>query len=464
MKPKSLSEIAAVTGGKMIAGDPRTVITRVEIDSRKVRPGDLFWCLQGDRADAHSFIADVVGKGALGAVIEHAVDLPQSAGRFGLLFVDSTVRAIGALAKSYRKELPATVIGITGSVGKTSTKDLAASVLAMRYPTYKNPGNLNTHIGLPLALFGMDDSYRYAFLEMAMRKTGEIRNLCDMARPEVGILTDISASHLGELGSMENIADAKSELLESLPESGLAIVCGDNEWVRKVKDRAACRTVTYGLREGSDCVASQVSSRGADGSEFVATYRGKSGRYEVKAAGLHQVQNALPGIVLGTELGLDYDEIKEGLRTSSGSPMRLEVLRLERLTLINDAYNASPKSMKAALDLLLEIGGERRIAVLGDMLEMGDAGPAAHVEAGHYAAGKATKLFTVGALGGLIGEGWGEATGKTARHFPDKEAAWRDIATELSVGDTVLVKASRGLEFETLVGLLKSWGQPKGGR
>lgn len=465
VRPYSLSEIAQIVGGTVIRGNPGSSFTKVEIDSRKVQPGDLFWCIRGERADGHSFVADVALRGAGAAVIEHPVLLPEGdvvSSDFGLVTVDSTVRAIGALAKAYRKELPVSVIGVTGSVGKTSTKDLAGSVLGTRYSTYRNPGNLNSHIGLPLAVFGMDRSHRFAFLEMAMRKKGEIADLCDIARPGIGILTDISASHLGELGSIENIAEAKSEILECLPADGLAVLCGDNSWVRRVSDRAKCRTVFYGLGGDSDCRAHDVRTLGADGSEFAVTYRGAQYRFSIRAPGLHQVQNALPAVVIGLELGLSYEDIKRGLAEASLSPMRLEVLKLGSLTVINDAYNASPKSMRAALDLLLQIGRNRRLAILGDMLEMGEGGPEAHREAGRYAATKATHLVAIGPLGREIKTGWDEVSCNPSAHFQDKESAWDYLSRMVSEGDTCLVKASRGMGFETIVERLKSLQEKTG--
>jgi len=465
VRPYSLAEIAQITGGRVVRGDPEATFTRVEIDSRKVTPGDLFWCIRGERADGHSFVAEVALKGAGAAVIELPVSLPEGEGcpaEFGLIEVDSTVKAIGALAKAYREELPVSVIGVTGSVGKTSTKDLAASVLSTRFPTYRNPGNLNSHIGLPLAVFGMDSTYRYAFLEMAMRKKGEITDLCEIARPEIGILTDISASHLGELGSIENIAEAKSELLASLPQDGLAVLCGDNQWVRKVSDRAKCKTVFYGLFSGNDCRAHDIRTLGADGSEFSVTYRGATYRFAIKTPGMHQVQNSLAAVVIGFELGLSYEEIKRGLESATLSPMRLEVLKLGTLTVINDAYNASPKSMRAALDLLLQIGPKRRLAVLGDMLEMGESGPEAHREVGRYAATRATHLIAVGQLGREIKAGWDEISCNPAVHFRDKNSAWEYLAGEVTEGDVCLVKASRGMGFETIVEALVSLHEKTG--
>lgn len=454
MRAYPLWEIAEIVGGNIIRGDRRRPITRIEIDSRKVNPGDLFWCIQGDRVDGHGFVADVAQKGAGAAIIEHPVDLPESSyisHDFGLVKVDSTVKAIGILAKAYRAELPASVIGVTGSVGKTSTKDLAGSVLCTRFSTYRNPGNLNSHIGLPLAVFGMDSSYRYALLEMAMRKKGEITELCDLVNPEIGILTDISDSHLGELGSIENIAEAKSELLAYLPADGLAIVCGDNPWVRKVSDRAKCKTVSYGLSAGCDLRGYDVKTLGAEGSDFAVTYRGAHYRFSVKTPGLHQVQNSLAAVALGLELGLTYDEIRRGLASTNLSPMRLQVMEFPKMTVINDAYNASPKSMRAALDLLSQIGRDRRLAVLGDMFELGESGPESHRGVGRYAAAKATHLVTIGQLGSEIKAGWDEVSSGPSVHFPDKDSAWDYLSGGLMEGDVYLVKASRGMGFETLI-------------
>lgn len=470
MRPLILEEISRVTQGKLISGMPGTTFRGVAIDSRKAMPGDLFFALRGERADGHDFINEVVLRGAAGAVIQHEVALSPEASRaasdrgFALILVPSTLQALSDLAGWYRRQLDITVIGVTGSVGKTSTKDMIGSVLAQKYPTYRNPGNLNSHIGLPVAILGMQEGTRYAVLEMAMRGRGEISSLCNIALPKIGVLTDISASHIGLLGSIEEIAMAKAELLESLPADGLAVLASDNEWIRKVSHRCACRKVFYGFSDGADCRAVEVKECDENGSLFTVSYRGCSFDVRLPVPGRHQIQNALAAVALGMELGLSVSEVQRGLETVALSPMRTEVIRTPFLTIINDAYNASPKSMMAALDLLSGIAGGRRVAILGDMLELGAYAPFAHREVGKYARGKADYLVASGEQAYHIKEAWDEdetAAGSRSSWFRSKDEAAGFLDGFLMEGDTCLVKASRGMGFESLVDFLRSWS-PRG--
>lgn len=461
VRPYSLKEIADITGGRIAFGDEDRLFTKVNIDSRKTLPGDLFVAIVGERADGHDFVAEVRDKGAGGAVCEHPVQGgdPGPDG-FGILMVSSTIGALRDLSSHYRRELPVQVIGVTGSVGKTGTKDFLVSVLSQRFSTYGNPGNLNSHIGLPLAVLGIDAPYRYAVLEMAMRKRGEIGELCEISRPAVGVLTDISASHIGVLGSIEEIADAKAELLEALPRDGLAVMCGDNEHIRRMSRKATCRKIFYGFGEENNVRAVDVRSLGSDGSSFTLVYKDDRFPLVVKVPGAHMVQNSLAAVAVGLEFGMSPHEIREGLENAQMSPMRLEVRRQNGLVVINDAYNASPKSMRAALDLLEEIKGERKVAVLGDMLEMGSYGPEAHREIGKYAAGKADLLVAVGDLSIEIVKGWNETgTRKTSSWFGGKEEAQEYLGNILRRGDVCLVKASRGMGFESIVAFLDRLGE-----
>ncbi len=451
----TLGEIARITGGRLIQGNPCSQAHSIAIDSRNDVSGAVFCAIPGERADGHDFVSAVASNGAIGALIQRRVEVADPA--FGLVLVDSTVKALAALASFYRNHVPVTVIGITGSVGKTSTKDLIGAVLNQKFRAYKNPGNLNSHIGLPLAVLGMEPGQEYAVLEMAMRAKGEIRDLCDVAKPEIGVLTDISASHIGVLGTLEEIALAKAEILESLPVHGLAVLCWDSDMVRQAGDYARCRKLTYGFHEHADCRGFDVKVSDSGSTRFKVNYLGNEFSFCLNMPGVHQVQNALAAIAIGFELGLSADEIAHGLLGVSLSPMRQEVIRTKHLSIINDAYNASIKSMKSALDLLSLLGKGRRVAVLGDMLEMGEYGPGAHLEVGRYARAKADVLVAIGPLSAYIKQGWDETATATAipsSWFPDKESSSDFLSELLKPGDTCLVKASRGLEFEWLVEFL----------
>lgn len=452
----------------MLHGDPSRCFTGIQTDSRLVESGDLFWAIRGERADGHDFVHHAASSGALGAVVERPVDVPRcpehpDAGEFGLLLVSSSIQALSDLAAHYIGETGPEVIGVTGSVGKTSTKDMVGAVLSQRFTTYKNPGNLNSHIGLPLAVLSMGPGFQYAVLEMAMRKRGEIHELCKVAGPSIGILTDISMSHIGVLGSTGEIALAKSELLECLPGNGLAVMCADNEFVRKVSHRAKCRKIFYGFSEDAECRGVDVRTRGALRTDFAAIYRGERYEFTLNAPGAHQVQNALAAVALGLHLGLSPREIACGLSSVALSPMRLEILEIGGITVVNDAYNASPTSMRAALDLLDQLEGCRKVAILGDMLELGSFASKAHAEVGEYARGKADALFAVGDLARYIRKGWDQqgrlvatGTGPFSSWFPEKEKAMDVLGDTIRPGDVVLVKASRGMGFEDFVAFLKS--------
>ncbi len=454
----SLGEITGITNGQFLQGEAGLHVNGVAIDSRKDVSGKLFCAISGERADGHNFIDGVSQRGAIGALVERPIEVSDPG--FALILVNSTVKALGDLAAHYRSQMPVTVIGITGSVGKTSTKDLIGSVLNQKFRAYKNPGNLNSHIGLPLAVLGMEPGYRYAVLEMAMRARGEIQDLCKIAEPRIGVLTDISASHIGVLGSLEAIAYSKAELLESLPCDGTAFLCWDSEMVRQVSHLAKCPIVTYGFHEESGCRGFDIQALSDTSSRFKVSYRGRVFDFDLNMPGTHQVQNALAAIAVGFELGLSAGEISRGLAGVALSPMRQEIVKTESLTIINDAYNASVKSMKAALDLLASTGKGRKVAILGDILEMGDYGPRAHFEVGGYARQKADALVAVGPLGAYIRQGWDQSEtvpSGSSSWFLDKESAFDFIAGFIKRGDTCLVKASRGMEFESLVALLSNF-------
>jgi UDP-N-acetylmuramoyl-tripeptide--D-alanyl-D-alanine ligase len=461
MRPYALYEIAEITNGRILSGDPKTRFTKVCIDSRVISNGDLFVAIVGERNDGHEFLDQVARKGATGAVVEKDMseEFFNRHHGFGLLRVDSTIRALQALASHYRNSLDTSVIGITGSLGKTSTKDFVSSVLETTFTTYHSLGNLNSHIGLPLAILDAP-SAEYTVLEMAMRKRGEIAELSKIARPKIGILTDISPSHVGVLGNIDEIALAKAELLEALPKEGLALLRGDNEIIRRVSNKAKCRIVYYGLSEACHYYPVDIVELGAKGSRFSVIIDDRKEEFNIAVPGKHQVENAMAAVALALELGISSDKIRQGLLNAKMSPMRMEVLSQNGITIINDAYNASPKSVKAALDLLNQLPGERKIAVLGDMLELGDYSIDAHREIGAYAVDKADYLIAIGELGTYTRESWisEKGHGPDSLWFNDKDDAAEYLSGFLKEGDVVLVKGSRSLGLETVVqSLTRRW-------
>jgi UDP-N-acetylmuramoyl-tripeptide--D-alanyl-D-alanine ligase len=416
------------------------------VDSRKVRRGDLFVALRGERADGHDFLPDAARRGAGAAIVERPVEhpLPQ-------YVVPDALAALQSLARQRRDaRTKLKVIGITGSVGKTTTKELTASVLATRYPLLKNEGNLNSEIGLPLVLLELTQQHRRAVLEMGMWAPGEIRLLCELAKPEVGVVTNVGPSHMERLGSIEAIAKAKAELVEALPATGVAVLNADDARVVAMAERTDANVITYGVEAEADVRAEEIDSRGLAGVHFTLAHGSERVAVYSRLPGRAMVHNALAAAAVAVVDGLELDDIAAAL-SAAQVPARLAAHKGRCGSLvIDDTYNASPASMRAALDLLGEVPG-RKFAVLGDMRELGDAEAEGHRDVGTYAAGIADAIFAVGELGRTIGEAAVAAGHANVRIVEDKAEVAPAILPQLGPGDVVLLKASRALELETVL-------------
>lgn len=446
-------EIAASLGSMLREQrGPNARFRHVIVDSRKAARGDLFVALPGERSDGHQFVADAVARGARGVLLTRAPDgLDED---IAVFVVPDTLAALQRLAAGRRDRRRAKVIGVTGSVGKTTTKEIVAGVLSTKYDVLKNEANYNNEIGLPLTVLELTNRHERAVLEMGMYAQGEIRTLCEIARPEVGVVTNVGPAHLERLGSMEAIAAAKAELPESLPPHGFAIFNADDPLVMAMVDRTKAHPVTYGASSDADCSATEIESRALDGVSFTVRWRDASVRARTKLPGRHIVSNALAAAAVGLTDGMSLDEVA-GALADMEPPLRVKTFRAKGGgLLIDDTYNAGPASMAAALDLLAEIPG-RRIAVLGDMRELGAAEVEEHRAVGREAAEAATVIHAVGELGELIAEAARAEGHRETHHWPTKEAAGEAVAADLQPDDVVLLKASRAMEFETLVELLK---------
>lgn len=451
---------------------PNRRLTSVVVDSRLAGPDSLFVALPGERTDGHLYVAHAFSRGAAVALVQRAVDVgaPLLDCRLGVppahepptgpicLLVDNTLVALQEIAARWRARFSPRVVGITGSVGKTSTKEITAQVLSRRYTTLKSPGNLNNEIGLPLTLLDIDESHQRVVLEMGMYDLGEIARLCQLARPHVGVITNVGPVHLERLGTVERIAQAKAELVQALPADGAAILNADEPLVVAMAPLTRARTFTYGLTPSADLWADEIISEGLEGIRFRFHYGQEVIHARVPLLGRHSVHTALRAAAVGLVEGLSWEEIVSGLQ-ETGAQLRLVVVRgLHGATLLDDTYNASPASSLAALNLLadLEVNGGRRIAVLGDMLELGSYEEVGHRMVGTRAADVVDYLITIGPRARWIAEdavAAGMARNRV-EHVDSISAAIDRLSRLMGPGDIVLVKASRGMQLDQIVGAL----------
>ncbi|MEU1532804.1 UDP-N-acetylmuramoyl-tripeptide--D-alanyl-D-alanine ligase [Streptomyces fagopyri] len=456
----SLAEIAAVVGGQTHdIPDPAPQVTGPVVrDSREVEPGSLFVAFAGERVDGHDFARAVVDAGAAAVLASRPVGVPA-------IVVDDVQRALGALARHVVERLGVTLVALTGSAGKTSTKDLIAQVLRSKAPTVFTPGSLNNEIGLPLTALTATEETKYLVLEMGARGIGHIRYLTDLTPPKIGLVLNVGTAHIGEFGGREQIAQAKGELVESLPEDGTAVLNADDPLVRAMASRTKARVVLFGESGEADVRAENVRLTDLGQPAFRLHTPSGCGDVTMRLYGEHHVSNALAAAAVAHELGMSADEIARALsEAGSLSRWRMEVTeRPDGVTVVNDAYNANPESMRAALRALVAMGrGRRTWAVLGQMAELGDEALAEHDAIGRLAVRlNVSKLVAVGGreaswlqLGAYNEGSWGEES----VHVSDAQAAVDLLRSELRPGDVVLVKASRSVGLERVAQALLDGG------
>lgn len=448
------------------------VITEAAVDSRQVIPGGLFVAIPGERVDGHEYVADAFGRGASFALIQHDLPVPfptlnllatpdasAPAGAFApplCLRVENSLAALQQIARFWRRKLDMKVIGITGSVGKSTTKEAVAEVLGTRYRTLKSPGNLNNEIGLPLTILKLGFGYERAVLEMGFYVPGEIAFLCNIALPQIGVVNNVGTVHAERAGSQEAIFRGKSELVQALPADGVAILNYDDPWVRQMADLTKGRVFFYGLDPAAELWADEVVGMGLDGIRFRLHYHRETLHVRLPMIGQHSVHTALRAAAVGLADGLTWQEILDGLRIGQ-TQLRLTAVRAESgALLLDDTYNASPESTMAALNLLAELEG-RRVAVLGDMLELGPYEQQGHEMVGIRAAQVAESLVTVGKRGHLIAAAARQAGMRSNRvtEFESAEEAIPHLRKSLSEKDVVLLKGSRGVHMDHIVAALE---------
>jgi UDP-N-acetylmuramoyl-tripeptide--D-alanyl-D-alanine ligase len=459
--------LEAITGQEMVAFDQ--VITDAAIDSRLVIPGSLFVALSGEKVDGHDFIGEAFGRGALIALVEQdtpaeftVLDLRGPATEEQLkdlslpicLRVTSSLEVLQKIAKLWRETLSLRVIGITGSVGKSTTKELTAEVLGQRYRTIKNPGNLNNEIGLPVSLLKITEGHERAVLEMGFYVPGEIALLCEIAQPQVGVITNVSQVHLERAGTMEAIIQGKSELVESLPPApeGVAVLNYDDPLTRTMSERTQAKVVFYGISPEADLWASDIRGLGLEGVRFVMHYGGESIYIRVPLLGRHSVHTALRAAAVGLIEGLGWEEIVSGLQSSQSQLRLVAVQGPKGALLLDDTYNAAPPSTIAALNLLAELEG-RRVAVLGDMLELGDFEERGHRMVGVRAAQVVDELVTVGDRAQWIANE-ARLAGMSEDQvvvLKNSQEAIEYLQDRVGENDVVLVKGSRGMKMDQIV-------------
>ncbi|HEY61788.1 MAG TPA: UDP-N-acetylmuramoyl-tripeptide--D-alanyl-D-alanine ligase [Anaerolineae bacterium] len=449
------------------------LITDSIVDSRKATQGALFVALPGEQVNGHDYVQDAFDRGATVALVDKKIDanctLLDLRGRIlpalktapnipVCLIVEDSLKALQTIAYFWRRKLDLRVVGITGSVGKTTTKEIVSSVLSQRYRTMKNPGNLNNEIGLPLTILRLDESTEMAVLEMGFYVPGEIAFLCDIAKPHIGVLTNIGTVHAERAGSQDAIARGKAELVQALPPApeGVAILNYDDPLVREMADKTDAFVFFYGLNPEADLWADQVEGLGLDGIRFRLHFKNETIYLRVPMIGRHCVHTALRAAAVGLAEGLTWQEIVNGLR-SKHTQLRLVAVRTNSGALIlDDTYNASPQSMLAALNLLNEIKGHK-IAVLGDMLELGQYEFSGHYKVGVRVAEVADELVTIGKLAKIIAKAARESGFPeiAITEFENAQEAIAFLQNNLHEDDVVLVKGSRGMQMEVIVTALE---------
>ncbi len=445
----TIEEIVEAVDGKCLNKCDERYIQEVTTDSRSIVENGLFIPLKGERFDGHHFISQVHAHGVVATLTMKQEIIDE---RLCTIYVEDTAKALLDLSHYYRMKFTLPVVGITGSVGKTSTKEMVTAVLSGKWLTHKTEGNFNNEIGMPLTLLKLESCHEVAVIEMGMNHFGEIHRLSTTARPNVAIITNIGTSHIENLGSREGILKAKLEVLDGLQTGGLLIINGDNDLLKQLHD-LPYKMVSYGLSKENDYWAHSIKNDGEYTLAYVVTPK-EEYPIRIKALGEHMVYNTLAAIAVAEHLGLTLEEIERGLSYYEPTKMRMQLATYENgITVIDDTYNASVDSMKAALKVLKDYKTQgRKIAVLGDMLELGDFAPVLHEEVGAFAASlELDGIYAVGALAKHIEVGCQKKGYSNVYHYDTKASFVEEMGKQLVGGDTILFKASRGMHFEEML-------------
>lgn len=449
MKALTLRELAAWCGGHVKPEYEEVVVAGMQSDSRLIQPGDLFVAIRGEKADGHQFAQPAMQQGAAAALVSEEIGC-----KLPTIRVRDTVEAYGAIAAGYRSLLGVRVIGITGSVGKTTTKEMLACVLEKTFRTAKTAGNHNNNLGLPMTIMDMQEDTQMAVLEMGMNHFGEMSYLSSIAKPDVAIITNIGTMHIEHLGTREGILQAKLEILKGMPEKGFGVFNGDEPLLWNVRDDGGHKKYYYGIENRAcDVVATNIQELD-DGMQFMVTGFGHQFEIFVPVLGHHMVYNALAAAAAALLVGVKPETIQLQLSNFQNTGMRQKVYQHKNMTIIEDCYNAGPESTEAALGVLESIKTEGcRIAVLGDMLELGNRSTAEHYRIGRLVARKADMLLAYGShsVRTVTGAITGGMSSKNAEHFDTHEALAHMLKMRAKEGDVILFKGSRGMRMEKVL-------------
>ncbi|WMJ81365.1 UDP-N-acetylmuramoyl-tripeptide--D-alanyl-D-alanine ligase [Clostridium sp. MB40-C1] len=453
MEKLTFEEIVKAVDGKIIINNNFYKYNYVSTDTRKICENSIFIALKGENFNGNNYIIEASKKGANLCIVDEVNFKNHELQDFtSVILVEDTRKALLDLAEYYRKKLRVKVIGITGSTGKTSTKDLTAAALSSKFKVFKTKGNFNNEIGLPLMIFELDNSYDVAVLEMGMSDFGEIHRLAKTARPDIAMITNIGISHIENLKTRENILKAKMEITDFFTEDSVLIINSENDLLSTVQEKNY-KLIKTGINGEVDYKAENIEL-GESYVKFSLENDNKEVEFKIDVPGKHNVLNALLAIASGRVLDIDYDELKEGIKNLTVTSMRLDIVKSNNYTIIDDCYNASPDSMKAALEVMNTLKGNRKIAVLGTMRELGDESHKAHKEIGEYAAKMGVdKLLAIGDYNSSYKEGFNNDD--NFKMFSSNEDAIRYLEKHIKDEDIILVKASRSMKFEEIVKKLK---------
>ncbi|MBS5938914.1 UDP-N-acetylmuramoyl-tripeptide--D-alanyl-D-alanine ligase [Clostridium sartagoforme] len=446
----SFKEIVEAINGKVVVRG-REDFNNVCIDTRKIQKDNIYIAIKGERFDGNKFVIDAFKKGASIAIVSEILfDIENEDEVETVILVDDTEKALLDLASFYRKKLGLKVVGVTGSCGKTSTKDLIAAFLSEKYKVFKTKGNFNNQIGLPLMILELDSTYDVAVLEMGMSDLGEIDILARCARPDIAVITNIGLSHIENLKTQDNILKAKSEIFNYFDESNTLIINGEDKNLLKIKDKCF-EILRIGYNHEYDVYAFNIILM-EDNTTFSIQDNNQEIIFNIPMAGKHNILNSMLAIAVAKKLNLSFEEMKLGIKNLEATSMRLEVIKKDKITIINDCYNASPDSMKSSMDVLTTYKKGRKVAILGTMNELGDEAINAHTEVGNYAKDKVDLLIAIGSYKECFRKGYSLDSILT---FEDKKDFIDDLKTIIKENDVILVKASRGMKFEEIVNSLE---------